>query len=116
MIEKMAVFAPMPRDSDITATAVTIGLARSARKARRRSCMRAAGPDRDILDCAAPARRKRGRPPGRSEAQPAPTAATAESDDRAATSGNRRKMSAAARKKISDAQKKRWAKVKSSKS
>ncbi len=36
--EKIAVLAPMPSASDSTATRETTGVARSARKARRRSC------------------------------------------------------------------------------
>jgi hypothetical protein len=40
--EKIAVLAPMPRASDSTATAVTMGVVRSARKASLRSCMRPA--------------------------------------------------------------------------
>jgi hypothetical protein len=37
---KMAVLAPMPRARVASATTVTIGVARSERIARRRSCMR----------------------------------------------------------------------------
>jgi hypothetical protein len=65
---------------------------------------------------AAPARKRPGRPPGRpKKAQPAAPTATAEPKESAAPKRKRRKMSAAARKAISDAQKKRWAKVKASK-
>ena len=39
MSEKIAVLAPMPSASDRIATPVTIGVARSARKASRRSGM-----------------------------------------------------------------------------
>ena len=38
-MEKIAVFAPIPSASERIATADTIGVARSARTAKRRSCI-----------------------------------------------------------------------------
>src|SRR5262245_5820298 len=47
--EKMAVFAPMPKVSERTATAVTIGVARRERTARRRSFTRPPGSRMSVL-------------------------------------------------------------------